>query len=181
MKQIISKSSFFALISVVFFAFSANANQESTVGVVNIDQISKEARVVKNIASQISKKRDRFQKEITKEESKLEKEKDKLDAKKNILSGSALKNEQKKFFRKVEKLKNSASKKDKILKKAYTESIKKVNDAVGEIVSEIALERNLSIVLPSSQVVFSIKGVDITSAVVAKLDKKITKIRVDFD
>ena len=181
MKNIVSKTGFFTLISVIFFAFSASANQPSSVGIVDIEQISKEAKVVRDIASQISKKRDQFQKDITEEEDKLEKEKDKLEAKKNILSESALREEQEKFFRKVEKLKNDAGKKDKILKKAYNESIQKVNDAVGEIVSEVALERNLSIVLPSSQVVFSVKGIDITSDVVSKLDKKITKIRVKFD
>ncbi len=180
MKKISSRISIFALIIGSFLSFSVNAAENPTIATINIDRISKEAKVVKNIAKQISAKRDKFQKGITKQEKKLEKEKDKLEAKKNVLSESALKKEQLKFFKKVEKLKKDATKKDKLLKKAYTTSIKKVNDIVGEVVNDIAKKRGLLVVLPSSQVVFSVKGIDITSQVVVKLDKKISKMKVKF-
>lgn len=176
------RKTFFAVILPLFLIFSGSAfsNESASVATINIDQISKEAKVVKNIAKQISKKRDQFQKQISASEKKLEKEQKKLESKKDILSESALKKEQLAFFKKVEKLKNDASKKDKILKKAYTTSIKKVNDVVGEIVNSIAVEKGLSLVLPSSQVVYSVESIDITQEVIKKLDKKVSKIKVKF-
>ncbi len=175
------KFNLITLIFAVFMSFCANSSEKVQIATIDIEQISKEAKVVKDIAEQIGAKRDKFQKDITKQEQKLEKEKDKLDAKKSVLSDSALKEEQAKFFKKVEKLKSDASKKDKILKKAYTESIKKVNDIVGEVVDEVSKEKGLLIVLPTSQVVYSVKGVNITDEVVSRLDKRIDKLRVKFD
>ena len=180
MKKNILISSLIAIMALFLNAAFANAQSSTSFATINIEKISKEARVVKNIATQISKKRDSFQKQISAQEKKLEKEQKKLEAKKDILSSSALQEEQKKFFKKVEKLKNDATKKDKILKKAYGDSIKKVNDIVGEIVNEIAKDKGLSLVLPSSQVVYSIEAIDITSQVVAKLDKRVSKIKVKF-
>ncbi len=161
-----------------FSAFSQEGNAQFAT--IDIDRISKEAKVVKDIAKQIKNKRDNYQKEITKEERSLEKEKDKLEAKKSVLSEEALKKEHLAFFKKVEKLKKDANKKDKILKDAYTKSIAKVNDIVGEIVDEVAKEKKLLLVLPSSQVVYSVKGLDITEEVIDRLDDKISRIKVRF-
>ncbi len=174
-------NSFGLLLLNIFVCSAAYSAQGQAIATIDIDRISKEAKVVKNIADQISKKRDKFQKEITKEEKKLEKEKKKLDAKKGVLSDSALQEEQKKFFKKVEKLKNNATKKDKILKNAYAKSIKKVNDMVGEIVDELAKEGSFSVVLPSSQVVYATNDLDITTKAIERLNKKVSKMKVKFN
>lgn len=178
MKKILKNLSIISLFVALFTAFNANALEN--VAIIDIDQISKDAKVVKYIAKKISKQRDRYQKEISKKEKGLEKEKEKIEAKKSILSQEALEKQQKKFIEKVRDLKEFAAKRDKTLKSAYSESIKKVNEKVGEIVSEIAQEQELALVLPASQVVYSLDSLDITAQVIEKLDKKMSRVKVRF-
>ena len=67
------------------------------------------------------------------------------------------------------------------MKKAYANSIKKVNDMVIAIVNEIAEDKKLQLVLPSSQVLFFDESIDITNQVIKKLNKKISKMKVSFN
>ncbi len=175
-----NKLKFLTVVSVILAFFSINASALENVAIIDIDKISKEAKVVKYIAKEISNKRDIYQKEISSKEKKLEDERKKIEAKKNILSEEALENQQKKFIEEVKDLKEFAAKRDKTLKDAYSEAINKVNEKVGEIVSEIAKKQNLALVLPSSQVVYSTDNLEITDEVIKELDKKMSKTKVAF-
>lgn len=166
------------LISVLFFAKTLSASEN--LAVIDIEKISSDAKVMKYIAKKINSQREKYQKEISSKEKTLEKEKKKIEAKKNILSDEALQKQQKKFIEKVKDLKEFAGKRDKTLKTAYSESIKKVNEKVGEIVSEVAKEKQLTIVFPASKVVFSLESVDITQEVIKRLDKKMSRVSVRF-
>ncbi len=172
---------YFSAIILVFALGVAEASAVENIAIIDIEKISQQAKVVKDVAGKVSKKRDQFQKEITSQEEKLEAERKKIEAKKSILSEEALDKQQKDFFKKVEELKKFAEKRDASLKKAYSEAIKTVNEEVGVIVSEIAKEKGLSLVIPASQVVFSVDNLDITAEVIKRLDKKVSKASVKFE
>lgn len=178
------KNTIFTTFLVIFTLFSPvfaqNIAKGTEIAVINIEKISKDAKAVKYIAKKISAKRDKYQKEIAKKEESLKKEKKRIEAKKSILSRDALLKEQEKFFKKVEDLKKLAQKRDKTLKSAYTDSIKKVNEEVSEIVASVAKEQQIHLVLPASQVVFSIESLDITNEVIRRLNKKMTEVKVRF-
>lgn len=175
-----NKLKLFTALSVILAFFSVNASALENVAVIDIDQISKEATVVKFIAKEISNKRDVYQKEISSKEKVLENERKKIEAKKNILSEEALEKQQKKFIDDVKELKEFAAKRDKTLKDAYSNAINQVNEKVGEIVAEIAKKQNLALVLPASQVVYSIDNLEITGEVIKELNKKMSKVKVVF-
>lgn len=168
-----------ALLAMFFAANSSFA--QGNMAIIDIEKVSKEAKVVKDITSKISKKRDQFQKEISAKEKTLEAEKTKIEAKKGVLSEEKLEKEQKDFISKVEDLKKFAEKRDATLKKAYTDAIKKVNEKVGDIVAKIAKEKELSVVFPSSQVIYALDNLEITEDVIKQLDKEISSISVKFE
>jgi Skp family chaperone for outer membrane proteins len=172
----------FIAISLFVLTFGASsAFALDGVAVIDIEKISKEAVVVKNVAKIISKKRDEFQLEVTKKEKKLEKEGKEIESQKNYLSKEKLEDKQKDFIKKVDELKDFATKRDKSLKAAYSDAIKEVNEKVGEIVAKIAEEKGLALVIPTSQVVYSVDGLDITNEVINQLNKKIKKVKVKFN
>lgn len=179
MKSNIIRFAILSFLSLVINTGMASAKAEGGIATINVEKIY-QAKVIKNIGTQIAKKRDKFQKQISSKEKSLEKEQKKLEAKKDILSSSALQEEQKKFFKKVEGLRGEGKKKNGILKKAHDNSMKRVNEMVSEIVNEVAQQKGLTIVLPASQVVYAVEAIDITSQVIVKLDKKITKLKVQF-
>ena len=74
-----------------------------------------------------------------------------------------------------------ADKKQNSLNKASLDAIGKINDQVKKVVKDISEEKQIDVVIGSSQIVFSNKNVlDISSDVVARLNKTITKVEIKF-
>ncbi|MFM8186731.1 MAG: OmpH family outer membrane protein, partial [Alphaproteobacteria bacterium] len=61
------------------------------------------------------------------------------------------------------------------------DAMSKVNDKVKVIVSEISKEKNLDVIMPTSQTLFFKDELDITAEVLSALNKKITKVDVKFE
>lgn len=163
------------------FAMNLGNAFANEIAVLDIEKIAKESKAVHDIQNKVTKKQEEFQKEITKKQTSLESDQKKLEAKKNILSKEALEKEQKEFEKKIDSLKELVDKRQNSLKKASADSMAKVNDKMKEIIAEIAQERALTLILPTSQVVFSADKLDISSEVLEKLNKKVTKIDVKFE
>jgi len=163
------------------FALSVSSSFAAGFAVLDIEKIAKESKAVHDIQGKVSKKQDDFQKEITKKQSDLESDQKKLEAKKTILSKEAFEKEQKAFEKKIDSLKDLVEKRQNSLKKASTEAMNKVNDKMKEIITEIAKDKELNLILPSSQVVFSAESLDISAEVLEKLNKKVTKMDVKFE
>ena len=177
------KQKFTILLAAVFsLALAAsNANAGENIAVLDIEKIAKESKAVHDIQNKVTKKQDEFQKEITKKQESLEAEQKKLEAKKNILSKEAFEKEQKAFEKKIDDLKTFVEKKQNSLKKASADSMSQVNDRMKDIISEVAKEKELTLILPASQIVYSADNSDISAEVLERLNKKITKVSVKFD
>lgn len=177
MKKIFTLASLFVIL-LLNNSFAANSQN---IAILDIEKIAKEARAVKDIQSKVSKKQEQFQAEINVKQEKLESEQKRIESKKNILSKEAFEKEQKDFVKKLEDLKTFVDKRQGSLKKASTESMEVVNEKMKEVVSKMAQEKSFTIILPSSQVVFSVDGLDITEEVLKRLDKEVSKVSVKFE
>ena len=175
------KNKFLSLAAISLLTLIASKSFAGEIAVLDIEKIAKESKAVHDIQAKVSKKQDEFQKEITKKQTDLESEQKKLEAKKNHLSKEGLEKEQKAFEKKIDALKELVEKRQNSLKKASTDSMAKVNDKMKEIISEIAKEKSLNLIVPSSQVVFSNDNLDISAEVLDKLNKKVTKVDVKFE
>jgi Skp family chaperone for outer membrane proteins len=164
-------------IAIIFLTSSANA---TTIAVLNLEQIVKESKAVQDVQSKVSKKQEEFQKEITKKQSDLESEQKRLEAKKSILSDEAFKKEQKDFDKKIDLLKSLVEKRQESLKKASADGLAKVNDLMKDIIVSVSKEKGFDIILPASQIVFSADNLDVSSEVLTRLNKKVTKVDVKF-
>lgn len=167
----------FAVLALASNSFAANAN----IAVLDIEKIAKEAKAVHDIQNKVTKKQDEYQKEINKKQTSLESEQKKLESKKNILSKEAFEKEQKDFEKKIDELKTFVEKKQNSLKKASADGMTKVNDKMKDIIAEMAKEKDLQVILPTSQIVFSVDNLDISEEVLERLNKKITKVDVKFE
>jgi Skp family chaperone for outer membrane proteins len=64
------------------------------------------------------------------------------------------------------------------LEAASAEAVNEVKTALIEIVTEIADERGFNLVLPSSQVLFFSRQIDLTDEVLSKLDARLSQVAV---
>ncbi|NBV05618.1 MAG: OmpH family outer membrane protein [Proteobacteria bacterium] len=172
-KSFIALSTIFALLS-----FSANAG---SIAVLDVEKIVKESTAMREIQSKVTKKQDEYQKEVTKKQKDLEAEQKKLESKKTLLAKEAFEKETKKFEDKVDSLKAFVDKKQNSLKKASIDSMSKVNDKIKDIIAEISKEKDIDLIVPTSQTLFYKDEMDISAEVLKRLNKKVTKVDVKFE
>jgi Skp family chaperone for outer membrane proteins len=149
--------------------------------IIDVDKIIQEAVVVIDIQKKVEKKKALYEEEINKKQSSLLVEQKKIQDKKNITSPDAFDKEVQNFENKVDNLKNFVDRKQNNLKKASLDAMSKVNDHMKEIVTNIAKEQQIAVVIPASQVLYFQENLDITSEVLSRLNKKLTKIEVKFE
>lgn len=166
---------------VVSLGLLANTAFGAQIGVLDVDKIIQESMAVIDIQKKVDTKKTSYEADINKKQSQLEAEQKKLEDKKITLSKEAFDKEVKTFEAKVEDLKTYIDRKQNSLKKASIDAMSKVNDKVKIIVSEISKEKNLDVIMPSSQTLFFKDELDITAEVLATLNKKITKVDVKFE
>jgi outer membrane protein len=167
-------------LSAVFVLFSLNANAGG-VGILDVEKIVKESSAMRDIQNKITKRQDEYQKEVTKKQDELEAEQKRIEGKKNVLSKEAFEKETKGFEKKIDDLKTFVDKKQNSLKKASMDSMSKVNDKIKDIIADIAKEQDFDIIVPASQTLFYKDALDVSSEVLKRLNKKITKVDVKFE
>lgn len=172
-KSLIALTTIFAL-----FSFNAGA---TNIGVLDVKKILKESTAMNFIQNKITKKQKEYQKQVDKKQKSLEKAQKKLESKKNILSKAALNKEIKAFEKKVAGLKKLVDRKQNSLQKASANGMSKVNDKIKDIIAEISQEKGIDIIIPSTQALFYKDELDISAEVLARLNKKITKVKVRFE
>jgi len=166
---------------VVSLGLLANTAFGAQIGVLDVDKIIQESMAVIDIQKKVDTKKTSYEADINKKQSQLEAEQKKLEDKKITLSKEAFDKEVNTFEAKVEDLKTYIDRKQNSLKKASIDAMSKVNDKVKIIVSEISKEKNLDVIMPTSQTLFFKDELDITAEVLATLNKKITKVDVKFE
>ena len=173
------KKGFIAL--ALYFLTSQNIAFASQFGVLDVDKIIQESSAVVDIQKKVDTKKIAYEAEINKKQSLLESEQKKLEDKKITLSKEAFEKEIKNFEKKVDDLKTYIDRKQNSLKKASIDAMSKVNDKVKTIVSDIAKEKELDVIIPTSQTLYFKDELDITAEVLSQLNKKITKVDVKFE
>ncbi len=173
------KKTFFALTAAcALLSFSANAG---SIAVLDVEKIVKESAAMRDIQGKVTKKQDEYQKEVTKKQNELQAEQKKVEGKQKVLSKEAFEKEMKKFEEKVDDLKAFVDKKQNSLKKASMDSMSKVNDKIKDIIAEISKEKDIDLIVPTSQTLFYKDEMEISEEVLKRLNKKITKVDVKFE
>ncbi|MGI9452376.1 MAG: OmpH family outer membrane protein [Geminicoccaceae bacterium] len=161
-------------------AFAADDQQLPTTvaAVIDYQRILLESAASKSIAEQMDIRRKAFQDEIGKEEQRLHEARKALGKQRSILSDEAFETKQGEFEKEYANVRQLASDRRKQLEAASAEAVNEVKTALIEIVTEIADERGFNLVLPSSQVLFFSRQIDLTDEVLSKLDARLSQVAV---
>ena len=178
MKKIIS----FALIS-LFFAFNNSFAQGTNLNIAIIDseEILSKSLAAKDIDEKISKQGKIYQKQIDDRKNLLEKEYKKIEAKHSTLSEEEFKKENDKISKKINALGEDITAKQKSLKKAYNNAIIEFDKKINAILKDISKEKNLDLILTSSQTPYYQDKLDISAEVLKRVNKEIKTIQIKFE
>ena len=148
------------------------------VAVLDVQAILRDAKAVKSIREQITKFGSKFEDEIEKERAEIRKANQELARQRTILAPEAFAEKRRKFEKRVVEVQRLVQKRQRELDKSRNQAMGTVNEAYMEIVSNVANENSLAVIVRKTQTAFSVKSLDITSEILTRLDKKLPTVKV---
>lgn len=158
----------------------APAFAESDFGVVDIQKIMREAKSANSVRDQVQKKQKTFQEESDKKEKDLQAADQELAKQRSLLSQEAFEEKYQEFRKKVAAAQKDYQEKRVKLDKALAKALADIQSNVLEIVNEVAKEKKLGAVFPTSQMLYAEESKNITEEVLKRLDKQLSKVDVKF-
>jgi outer membrane protein len=161
-------------------AQSPSAGQHLTVMVVDIQRLLQDSKAAKMVRNQIEQKRLQYTREISRQEQALRAERDALQRAQSTLSPQVLSQRGRAFQAKVNALDRNVQSKRQALEKSNSEALARIQQAILQIIADIAKERKANLVLPRSDLILFDKKFEVTDEVLQQLDQKLPALTVSF-
>ncbi|MFO1242742.1 MAG: OmpH family outer membrane protein [Rickettsiales bacterium] len=167
------------VLSVMLLA-AGNASAEQKYVVVNIQKIMQQATAAAAARDQLKAKKNQFQEEATKQESALQKEDQELAKQRTVLSQEAFQEKVTAFRQKAAGVQRDVQEKSAKLTKAFNSSILTIQKSVTDIITAMSREKGFDVAMPASQVLYYDPSLDVTDEVLARLNKQLPTMKVQF-
>lgn len=154
---------------------------QSNVAVVNIQAIMRDSMAAKSVREQLEQKQKSFQGEIGKKEEQLQKEDQELAKQRSVLAKDAFEKKLQEFRGRATKVQKEVQSKKALLDGAFERSIGQIQKAVTDIIAAMAKEKQFTVAIPTSQVLYAEPALDITDEVLKRLDKDLPRVDVKFE
>lgn len=146
--------------------------------VVDYQRVLQEAAASRSIAEQMDVRRKAYHDEIAKQEQRLYEAERELSKQRSVLSEDAVSAKQNELEAEVQAVRELTQKRRQQLEQVSAEAVSKVERALFEVLTTLAEERGLNVVLPTSQVLFFSRQIDLTDEVLAQLDATLSEVPV---
>ena len=169
------KFNFFFIIFLLYFN-SLSANND--IVFIDLNYISQNSLVGKEIISLTKKKEDILINEFLKIENELKSEEDKVFKQKNVLSEDEYKIKTNELRVKIEQYKELRLKKNNELNLFRIEAKKELLSLIDPIISDYSKKNSISLILQKKDVVIGRTDLDITKKIFDELNKRNKKIKL---
>ena len=146
--------------------------------VIDYQRILRDAAAARSIREQIEARRKVYQEEISKEEQRLHEADKEFAKQRSVLSAEAFAEKRRAFEQDVADVQRMVQERRRELDRMSAAALNEVKEALIAIVTNIAEERGFNLVLPSSEVLFFSRALDLTDEVLAKLDARLPQVRL---
>lgn len=148
------------------------------VAVVDMQKILQDSTAAKGVRDQLAGRRASYQQQVTADSQKLREAEKELIAQRGKISDEEFAKKRGEFEKKVSDAQKAIQERTRILDTAFNEALNTIRGSIGQIVADAAKARGVTLVLDKSQVVVVESSLDITSVVLADLNKKLPKVDV---
>lgn len=170
----------FAFLLTLALTIPAYAADGTKIAVIDYRKILQESSASKDITAQLEANYNAHRKEIKKSEDDLRKAQEEIEKQKDTLTADALAAKRKDFQQKVIEVQKKVQSKKRSLDRAMGESREKLNQAIAAVTQEIATKEGYDLVIANSQVIVKSPSLDITDKVLAGVNSKLPKVKVDI-
>lgn len=147
-------------------------------GILDVGRALRDASAVKGIRSQLDRYMDSYRADTQKEEQSLRAADAELGRKRTVLSAEAFAAERQKLEQRVAAAQGKVQDRRQSLERVHAEAMQKVQDALAGIVSAIAKERGLTLILRKDQTLFALPSYEITEEAMKRLDKQLPSVKI---
>ncbi len=153
----------------------------SRVGIIDISSVLRASKATEKVRVLLDGKREEFQREFSvKETELLSREKD-LQSKRQLMSDNAYRDEVQKFQDEVAEIQRQIQFRRQSLDNAFQQAQDKIRELTLTIVTEVANERRLDMVLTKDTVLVFRNMLDITEIVLQRLNERTKNARLELD
>lgn len=149
------------------------------IAVIDVQKIMQESNASKGITKSFESLRDSYQKEISALEDKLRKNEDELRKQQTVLSPEALANKRRDFEKQVADVQKTVQNRKRALETSLNEAMAVVHKTMVEVVADISRERGANLVLARQQFVLVDTQLDVTDAVMERVNKKLPQVALN--
>ncbi len=146
--------------------------------VIDTEVIRRNSRAFKDIGAQMVKYRKAIQADIQKDEEALRSANEELARKRAVLAPETFAEERRQFEERLVQVQRTVQKRKKGLERVGLEAIRKVEAVLNKIITDVAKEQSLGLILRKNQTVLVAKELDITPHVLKRLDTALPSLKV---
>jgi outer membrane protein len=146
--------------------------------VIDYQRVLRDAAAARSIREQIEARRKTYQEEISKEEQRLHEIDKEFARQRSVLSPEDFAEKRREFEQDVAEVQRKVQERRRELDRLSAAALNEVKQALIAIVTSIAEERGFNLVLPSSEVLFFARSLDLTEEVLAKLDARLPQVQL---
>ena len=157
---------------------SAQQLPPTVAAVIDYQRILRDARSARSIREQIEARRKTYQDEIGREEQRLREAEAAFAKQRSLLTPEAFAEKRREFEQEVVGVQRLVQERRRALDSVSAAALNEVRQELVEIVTGIADERGFNLVLPSSEVLFFARSIDLTEEVLAQLDARLPNVTV---
>ena len=150
------------------------------IGIVNMLKINRDATAMKDLNEKFQSKRKEHLASVTKKEEELRSEEQKLADQRAIMAPDAFNTKKQEFKERVIEVNQKVQKELSELDTTFNKALDEVSKVAAEIVSDVAKEKKLDLVLHRRQALYATDALDITDTVLERLNKKLPKVKADI-
>ncbi len=156
--------------------------QPARIAILDIQKVFRESLVAADIRSQITRQEKVYQGELAREEQEIRAADEELARQRAILSSDVFDQKRKQLNGRKAALQRGFQSRKRELDRARLAASKEVEKSLSEIISELAKERSLNLILSRvttrSQVLYADDALNITEEVVKRLDQRLPSVKV---
>lgn len=148
------------------------------VGIVDIQALIQQSTAGKSLSSQSDQKRKAVQAEITKQEQAIRAQQQQLLAQRASLPAADFEKKEADLKAAFTKLAGDTDVKRKAFEESYAKALQQIYTVLSKVLSDVALQRGMNLVLNKSNVVLSDERWDITAEALKRLNATLTSVKM---
>ncbi|MEQ8604034.1 MAG: OmpH family outer membrane protein [Marivibrio sp.] len=152
------------------------------IAVIDVQRVERNSVAWQSLRTQFEQLLSGYQSELRERQSALEQEGRDLEQQRTILSQEAFQQKKQEFDRRVGELQRTAQERKQALDKAYAAARGQIREALREVVTEIARERDLNLIFSNSPqertVVMSHDELSISDEALERLNETISSVQL---